>query len=82
MLTLSTAHITPETGEFLNDPADPFLVVYKKIQFGWFMCLNQSMPHLPKDLADIINFAKNNECTCICLDRDGEEVSQLPIYNW
>ena len=37
---------------------------------------------IPSDLDTLFKYAKANGITLIRLDRDGEEVDDLPIYNW
>ena len=78
MLTISTAHISPSTRKHLDDPewcADDLCgaVVYP---------VNNDLDGtMPADLQACINFAKTNNCSVLCLDRDGYEVSDLPVYS-
>ena len=82
MLTLSTAHIKPETAKWL-DKANSCSPVYKKDEFGWFIFIDYSEKHdnIPKDLAKVIDFAKKNGCSWLCLDRDANETKLLPVYD-
>lgn len=88
MLTISTAHISPSTRKHLDDPewcADDLCgaVIYPKGEYGWFVYpVNNDLDEtMPTDLQACINFAKANNCSVLCLDRDGYEVSDLPVYS-
>lgn len=87
MLTLSTAHIKEETADFL-DNEDYALVVYPKSEYGWFILADldslseEELSLIPNDLMAVIQFAKENGCSWLCLDRDGSEIEQLPVYDW
>lgn len=37
---------------------------------------------IPKDLDTLISYAEQNEISLIRLDRDGEEIDDLPTYDW
>lgn len=87
ILTLSTAHIKPETATMLdNEPNtdDLGLSVYNKAGYGWFIyidsVIDDAFDHLPQDLTACIAFAKKQECEWLCLDADGEEIEELNIY--
>lgn len=92
MLTLSTAHICPDTAELLDAEALDsnhlqYLPVYSKDEYGWFIYLSSyhlaDKPQVPEDLRACIEYAQNLGCEILCLDRDGEQVEdRLPIYNW
>ena len=82
MLNLSTSHITTDTTEWLGRKQECF-VVYPKAEYGWFIFtggINEKA--VPRDLKEIIEFAKMNDCDWVCIDRDGETVIELPIYDW
>lgn len=87
ILTLSTAHIKPETATMLdNEPNTDNLnlSVYNKARYGWFIyvdsVIDDTLDHLPEDLKDCIAFAKEQECEWLCLDADGEEIEELNTY--
>lgn len=87
MLTLSTAHLTPETVAKLtaNPETDELcLTVYPKNQFGWYVYfsgLPQSMlNNLPDDLMLAVQTARNLNCDALCFDCDAEPLSYLPVY--
>lgn len=87
ILTLSTAHIKPETATMLdNEPNTDNLnlSVYNKAGYGWFIyvdyVIDNEFDHLPEDLKACIAFAKEQECEWLCLDVDGEEIEELNTY--
>lgn len=87
MMTLSTAHIKPSTAEFLDDEKRELLIVYPKLEYGWFIYLNTDnfeveLKHIPKDLAKALKYAQKSGCDLLCLDCDGLEIDDLPIYDW
>lgn len=91
MLTLSTAHITPETAKRLDkfvergersDDLDG-IVAYGKADYGWFIFVGDAKTRgLPADLKYLVNVAYNNDCLWLCLDRDGDTVDDLISYDW
>lgn len=87
MITLSTAHIKESTADYLNDETREDLIVYPKLDFGWFICvdtdcIDEELERIPEDLAAVIRFAKENDCQWVCLDCDGPIVDDLPQYDW
>ncbi len=91
ILTISTCHIKESTAKALDSEDTLGLCVYNKSNYGWFITgiqnIDTSYPYLesellPNDLAAIINFAKDIGVDVLCLDRDGETLSYLPVYNW
>lgn len=87
ILTLSTAHIKPETAIALdNEPnTNKFgLSVYAKAGYGWFIyigsVIDDAFDHLPEDLKACVAFTKKQNCEWLCLDTDGEEVDELKTY--
>ena len=90
MITMSTGHITEETSKILGDVNITLPVsVYDKTDFGWFIYMptdktndTDILKKLPKDLAMIFMFARHNEFDIVCLDCDGDDIDELPIYDW
>ena len=86
--TLSTGHITEETNEYLSESVDSTdldrPVVYAKGEYGYYIPVVYFGDHikLPKDLQKILDIADDLDCTLVCLDRDGEVLSWLPVYDW
>ena len=89
MLTLSTAHLSPETRALMSDArfverAD--VSIYGKNmfgqEFGWFVYTDTQEPegNLPGDLEVCIKYALARNCGLICFDRDAELVGELPAY--
>lgn len=90
MLDLSTAHITENTADALNEGYDFNLVIYPKAEYGWFIHVpdeeffedEEKVFDLPTDLVRLIDIARVKECTWIMLDRDGSIHDNLPTYIW
>lgn len=81
MLTLSTAHVTKETADAINDGFD--LVTFNKDEYGWF--LHVATCHakdLPSDLTAVVDYTKALGCEWLCLDRDGDVNPNLPTWEW
>lgn len=86
MLTLSTAHISEDTANYLDGNVND-LVVYPKGKYGWFIYIDvdgieEALNIIPPDLAHIINFARKNGFTILCFDRGGECLNELTQYSW
>lgn len=86
MMTLSTAHISEETAYLLDDELTVTkwgLIAYEKSAYGWFINLGfDELFNVPLDLLHCINYALENGCSWLCLDRDGDEADDLPTYDW
>lgn len=90
MLTVSTAHIKPETAKWLErqwEIFDSSIVVFSKGVYGWFVYVDYPgraniYKELPKDLVVLFRLAAEHGCEWLCIDRDVEVVSELPVYNW
>lgn len=93
MLTISTAHISKETADLLAGDVDfgidvcwgACLSVYNKGDYGWLVfadAANTGHPGMPADLAACLRLAQENDCEWLCLDRDGDVVESLPVYDW
>lgn len=81
MMTLSTAHISSKTGEYLDGNSS--LVVYPKNEYGWFVFTGYSpeeMEEIPDDLKACIMYSSEHGCDWLCLDGDGPEIKDLPVY--
>lgn len=87
MLTVSTCHITEETCNRLAYSEEIPLCVYPK-DYGFFIFVDsscfgiESFQELPKDLTILLQLAAKKGCTWLCLDSDGQEIAELPVYNW
>lgn len=87
MLTLSTGHIQESTAKFLDNEERQDLVVYQKETYGWFIYLKtehiqEELKRIPEELAKLIVLAKENDCSWLCLDCDGEVEEELPSFDW
>lgn len=87
MVTISTAHIKESTTSFLDETL--LLPVYPSDYFYMIWIEDDTEPYLkpfknaiPNDLWDCIMFAHNLGCQWLCLDRDGEIMDELPVYEW
>ena len=90
VLTISTAHITEETDRKLQDESEVnnmCISVYDKVEYGYWIYIDpydrlMCNENIPEDLLNCIKLARQNDCRWLCLDCDGEEVSELPTYDW
>lgn len=90
MLTLSTAHVSAGTGKWLDELGEgwgscPTICVHAKGEFGWWI---HHLPAfgptaaLPDDLQPLIQYCFDRGIEWLCLDRDGPEDEQFPLYEW
>lgn len=90
VLTISTAHITEETDRKLQDESEVnnmCISVYDKAEYGYWIYIDpydrlMCNENIPADLLNCIELARQNDCRWLCLDCDGEEVSELTTYEW
>ena len=87
MLTISTAHIRPDSTRFLDDEytfGDAGLVLYGKDEYGWFIYISdiETYKRVPQDIVDCMKFARSHDCHWLCLDCDAEVINELPTYHW
>ena len=95
MLTLSTAHITPETDTLLEGEAESnsnihLPVCHKKGEYGYFIYVSpkitpekdEGYKAAPEDLLACMKLAYDKHCVWLCLDRDGPIEDVLPTYEW
>ena len=96
MLTLSTAHVTPDTLDLIGKDADDNLMglpIYRKESFGYFIYVPDASgsdddgdpvygfkDSVPDDLLALLRYCRDLGCGILCLDCDGPEVSYLPMY--
>ena len=87
-LDISTAHITPETDEFLwKQLGDEYseLIVYRKIR-GYFInvpdLFDLEEMAMPSDLRKCLEFAIKHNCFWLVLDGDAEVIDELETYEW
>lgn len=92
VLALSTAHVTEEIAQRLNDevehsPADSpvNLVSWDPFRFGWWVYVNDDAgmwESFPQCLQDCFALARQTGARYIQFDRDVEPIDALPIYEW
>lgn len=89
MLTISTAHISPQTREEWQETLDTNsyqtnedFVIYGKDGYGFFMYItNKTGEHTTnKTLKKIIEFAVDYNADIICFDSDGPTIDSLKKY--
>lgn len=82
-LDVCTSHLTQATIDNLvmenimgvhsyDYPEGMFIVVPDPFEVG----------DIPKDLVGVFGYARQNDISLIRLDRDGEEIDDLPTYDW
>lgn len=88
MLTISTIHISRETSNMLDEDLLP-VTEFKKGNYGWFIFCPENLivfynngKDIPDDLWKCMLFACEKSCSWLCLDCDGNEVAELPVYIW
>lgn len=90
MLTISTAHIRPETAEMLemeDATGDMGLTVYALGEGyesnGWLVYVDtEAYGDVPKDLRRLMEFCAGKNIDWLRLDGDGEILPELPTYEW
>lgn len=91
MLDISTAHITPATRDWIDaDLATQTGVLCgaKWAEYGWILWTGapdkpQTFPfHFPADLATCLHFANRHGIGYLKIDRDGDIIEDLPVYDW
>lgn len=90
MITLSTAHIAPETCDWLtkqcsNSTECNELVAFQKESYGWFIYVPEDgddSKKIPEELNLIFDLARGLKCRLLCIDRDGSVYEELKTYEW
>lgn len=80
----STSHITGNDNYLLDEKDYYFvdLVAYGCIIWTGIDKKELSRLELSKALIDLIQLAKNNDCSYLKLDSDGPTYNNLPIFDW
>jgi hypothetical protein len=92
-LSLSTAHLTPASRlrmdqwcgaidlsrRSLSPDGPPTLMAAS--DYGWFVYVTDDTEGLPADLADCIEYARNEDCAYILFDADAPEDTSMPTYD-
>lgn len=87
-LDICTSHLLPETVDNLVMENNP--IIAYTYEEGMFIsvpdkndfCFDHELDDLPSDLNKLLKYAWDHHITLIRLDRDGEEVLDLPKYQW
>lgn len=80
IISISTAHITEQTADLLiKGELEP--AVYPKDKYGWFIFVSNENT-VPKDLKQVMEFAKRHNCVWIDMDCAGAVIPFLPTYEW
>lgn len=80
---ISTGHLTKETMNALVEDAFSLRVIpYREGAFVHFDADFLDMKVLPEDLRACIEWGLNNEFSWLRFDADGDEVDELPFYEW
>lgn len=91
MLSLSTAHVSLQTAEWLDNRSDiehyaeDSVVVFPKSEYGFFVAVHDdedNLQNIPEDLLELLTFAKKEGFDWIMLDRDYDIVHGLPVFDW
>ena len=88
MITLSTAHLSPDTMDKLDADYSSVPPCFKKDKFGYFVLSNKDVmedcgddEYFPKDLKQCVEFARLHDCDWIMFDGDADEVEELDVYS-
>lgn len=69
------------------------LPIYQHGEYGWLICLAgdcvehlkadaEAMAVFPKELLAVMEYATANDCEWLLLDRDAEQIDELPSFDW
>ena len=83
-LDISTAHLTKNTFDKLNEKSSPYSFHYDE---GVFISIPENddpetFAKFPKDLKILLKYAWKNDAALIRLDADAEVDDALPVYEW
>lgn len=86
MLDVSTAHLTSQTRDQLDQQGYDGVLCYPKGPWGWFMYVPSLQDGLalaedaPQDLKQCIEYAQLNKFDWIVFDCEGAVITELPLY--
>lgn len=88
-VVISTTHLTNETARFLDSTESNEwpCVGGPYSEYGYFIHVSgktneTARKGLPEDLVAIMQWADRESYQYLLLDRDGEQVEELPAYDW
>ena len=86
MLTVSTAHITENTCNIALPSLTGQIPIWEKTDAGWFIYARLDTlgldADIPADLLPLLEYAQQQDCEYIMLDKDWPTLADLPIYDW
>jgi hypothetical protein len=83
MLTVSTGHVNAQDTEVLDNPK--YALVSHKYEYGWLVWAGDGMKYYPALSAfanNLLEIARKNDCEWLRLDRDGDEIDGLQVFDW
>jgi len=90
-LDLSTAHITAQTNHLLTALCEtdewPFygeVPNVNNLHYGYLIHVHcdPANTEWPDDLKAVVALARKSKCDYIMLDRDADQLDNLPVYDW
>lgn len=83
VLDISTAHLAPETMEFLDSRRkEAWPVIGGHIPYGYFVYAHdEDDPEIPRDLWACFEFAHTNGCSHLRFDAHTAPYAALPTYH-
>lgn len=93
-MELSTAHISSNSAEFLNDEVmlrKAGMIAYSKGDSeGWFVWIPDDdrfeeyfeVDLIPLSLLECMKYARENDCVYLMFDVNAEVTEDLPEYEW
>lgn len=85
MLVLSTAHITQDIAEDLDNPdADihSYITTRDHGEYGWLIRTTGSKNSVPDVLRRLLMFARDTDHGWLLLDRDGPKLPYFEKFSW
>jgi hypothetical protein len=86
-LDLSTAHVSPETMEWIC--SDSCLHLIAEYKHGAFVYVPTNLNRqgleddmVPGDLIDVLGYAHEKGCAIVRFDSDGDTIKELPTHDW
>lgn len=83
MIVLSTAHVSEQTADALNQEGFPD-IIHEKIRFGWLILYDDHYKEygMPEDIYALMEVAQKYNARWIMLDRDASESHEIRTYDW
>src|ERR1044072_4939688 len=91
MLDISTAHVSFDTSLWLEEQAElthlndeDRVLTVGDTGYGWFFYsgLDLEVSDIPDDLKAVATHARALGCDYVLLDRDADEIDELPTFVW